>query len=83
MSRTTSLLAGAIFYFKTNSQHLLRDPTGTWDKMYQQRAGAGSVIFTPTNPKVTQTVSGAAVARELRVFTHQGFFNIDKVEYAQ
>ena len=51
--------------------------------MYQQRAGAGSVIFTPTNPKVTQTVSGAAVARELRVFTHQGFFNIDKVEHAQ
>ena len=40
---------------------------------------AGSVIFTSTNPKVTQTVSGAAVARELRVFTHQGFFNIDKV----
>ena len=44
-------------------------------------AGAGTVIFTPTNPKVTQTVSGAAVARELRVFTHLGFFNIDKAEY--
>ena len=38
-ARQPSLLAGAIFYFKTNSQHLLRDPTGTWDKMYQHWPG--------------------------------------------
>ena len=31
----------------------------------QEAGTAGSVIFTSTNPKVTQTVSGAAVAREL------------------
>ena len=46
--------------------------------------GAGTVIFTPTNPKVTQTVSGAAELQENFVFfTHQGFFNIDKAEHRQ
>ena len=79
MSTTTALLVFAIFYSKTNSQHLLRDPTRLGIKFRGAGAGTGgSVIFTSTNPKVTQTVSGAAVARELGVLTHQGFFNIDK-----